>query len=96
MKRHRLTLEKERSREADRLRIERGEDTRDELQARNSIIPMEQAADPDWRAKVLAAAVANMNRVRPKLKVPASLLRIRHPMPPSDPARVRDSKPHET
>lgn len=69
------TQKKEQARATDQLRVERGEITRDELQAENSIIPMELANDPEWRAKRLAAAAASMNRPRPKLKIPASLLR---------------------
>ncbi len=73
-----LTRKKKQARAADQLRVERGEITRDELQAKNSIIPMELANDPEWRAKRLAAAAASMNRPRPKLKIPASLLRTKN------------------
>ena len=68
-----IIRKKEQAREEDRLRLERGEATPEELQAKNSILSMELASDPEWKAKRLAAAAAAMNR--PKLKVPASLLR---------------------
>jgi hypothetical protein len=69
-----IIREKEQARDRDQRRIDRGEVTRDELQAENSLIPMELASDPEWKAKRLAAAAATMNRSHPKLKVPASLL----------------------
>lgn len=76
-----LARKKELARKRDHLRIKRGEVSRDQLQAENSIIPMKLANDPEWKAKRLAAAVASLNRPHTKLTLPASLLRNRQPVP---------------
>lgn len=65
---------KAQARMAEISKLERGEITRDELQAKCSLIPMELAADPEWKAACLAAAVASMNKPRPKMSLPAGLL----------------------
>lgn len=70
-----LARKKEQNRERDRSRINRGESTRDQLQAENSIIPMELATNPEWKAKRLASAVASLGRTTTRLTVPTSLLR---------------------
>jgi hypothetical protein len=61
-----LARKKEQARKRDRLRIERSEISRDQLQAENSIIPMELANDPEWKATGIAAAVASLNRIPTK------------------------------
>ncbi len=76
-----LARKKEQNRERDRARIKRGEVTRDQLQAENSIIPMELANNPEWKAKRLASAVASLGRTTTKLTVPTSLLRHKQPNP---------------
>lgn len=69
-----LARKKEEARESDRLRVERGEITRDQLQAENSIIPMELANDPEWKATRLAAAASSLSRPRARLAIPPRLL----------------------
>lgn len=62
-----FTRRKEQAREHDRVRIENGEVTRDELQAQNSIIQMDLANDPEWKATRLRGAADSMNKRPPSL-----------------------------
>lgn len=65
-----IRLRKERSRLADRRRLEQGRSSGQELQSQNSIIPHELAADAEWKKAGLAAAIRGFAKPRSVLTLP--------------------------
>ena len=76
-----LRLEKEQARERDQQRLESGVVTGDELQADYSLIPMDLARNPGWRAERLEQAARGLNRPKARPTVPDHLLKkeVSHP-----------------
>lgn len=65
-----LQLKKGWSRQDDAEKIRDGKSSREELQRQNSLITPEQAADPAWKKKTLAAAMGAIQKKTTRLAIP--------------------------